>query len=308
MNIFNSDCDNNFDVFINCCQSLESGGVQQILLVKAAYQRTLVVNLGANPTQQQVEQALTAGITAGSVVMLPQGYGNYNGGAPVEGPGRNGTGVSLVGRNHEITFNVDFDKDNETFVNAISKVTNYYVWFCSGGRMYNPGKMASMIATMPIEEALTSVVRQVFSIKWNSLDLPISYPKPGDEFFACPGTFETPPFLMEVISFGNSGDTFTISKAAFITPTTLTCSANVYQNQYDIGGTSVYTIELKSLNAYMNETGSPTFTGTSPNRVATTFLTVDNDIPEGLYAIVFEVKGTFPNHTEIRSLYLNIVP
>ena len=101
--------------------------------------------------------------------------GTYSKPAATEIPGKGKQDVRVVGRKHELVFNVSSIKGNDNYWNTLNRSTNYTVAFVVGSNydlLFYVNKTVSIDAAPVVSDSIDSEVDWEVSVKWSDANVP----------------------------------------------------------------------------------------------------------------------------------------
>ena len=158
------------------CKPIELGGVRSVGFIDA--DATF-----ANPSDP-VEWA--AKLLAGTIKLIPETSGTFDGGTPQEGAGFGDSPTSLDGYDYSLEF---FDPNfvgNCDFYDNMKNARNAFkVIWRTETQVYLSDRSVIVLPKFPIANDVKSRVLWQVIVKWSSKNLPCSYTSPGAATFRC---------------------------------------------------------------------------------------------------------------------------
>lgn len=154
----------------NPCSDKELGRVRGLFLFSSAFKIDEFKEALKATTADEAAKAATIleeGITSGTLHLIPETSGSYNGGEPEYGDGYGDESQRLRNRNHEITFKDPSYAENEEFWSEVEK-SHWYVGWRTDKLIHIGDKPASVVTTDPIEDSIESDVTWNGTISWKS--------------------------------------------------------------------------------------------------------------------------------------------
>lgn len=152
------------------CVAKELGGVRTVLFIESNF-------VFVNPSSAS---EWNNGILARNIIIIPETYGTFDGGAPQESQGFGDNPTSLDGYDYTINF---FDPNfigNCDFYNTIKNDRNgFNVAWRTGSQIWLSDKTVTIIPKSPVAVDVKSKVLWDVMVKWTSSELPCSYTAPA---------------------------------------------------------------------------------------------------------------------------------
>ena len=109
--------------------------------------------------------------------------GEYAGGSPVEQEGFGTETTRVTGADHEITFEVEWLKDNVTFWNNLNKRKNYkFAFKTASDQLHFVNKPVTVYAKQNVPRDIKAAAFWQVSVKWQDIDNPKIYDAPEGIF------------------------------------------------------------------------------------------------------------------------------
>lgn len=118
--------------------------------------------------------------TPRNIILIPEVYGTFDGGTPLESQGFGDNPTSLDGYDFTVQF---FDPNfigNCDFYDTLKNDRNgYKFFFRTGSQVWLSDKTVTVIPKSPVAQDIKSKVLWDVTVKWTSANLPCSYPSPA---------------------------------------------------------------------------------------------------------------------------------
>lgn len=160
--------------YCNSCDVAELGRVRSVAFIKKTF-------AFVDPTSA-VEWR--AGVASGSIIVIPEVLGSFNGGDPIEGTGYGDRPSRLTGYNFELPYKDPNYPQNADFYNSIKFARNWKVAFRTQNFTHISNSTVSIIPKNPITEDITSEVVWDVLVKFSQADIPTPVSTP-ETIFEC---------------------------------------------------------------------------------------------------------------------------
>lgn len=160
------------DHYCDGCPVIEQGGIRSVAFIKEGFDFTDPTN----PTQWQ------AGIASKDIIIIPNVFGDFDGGSPVEAQGYGDQATRLTGFNFQLTYNDPDYKNNADFYNAIKRSTVYRIAYRTQTLTHISENNVTVIPKNAVATELTSALGWNVLVKWSEGDLPVPYDTPAGIF------------------------------------------------------------------------------------------------------------------------------
>lgn len=152
------------------CDAIELAGVRSVALIDDGFTFT-------NPeSATEWEQ----GVADGSIFIIPNTNGTFDGGAPQEGQGFGDNPTSLDGYDYTLNYMDPNFTGNWDFYNNIKNVRNgYKVAFRTGTRVVMSDTTCTILPKNPVVADVKARVNWDVTVKWTSQNLPRDYESPS---------------------------------------------------------------------------------------------------------------------------------
>lgn len=154
--------------------SRELGRVRGVILFDDAFaihQLHAYLQSGTTSDAREVVSMIDAGIDAGTVHIINQTTGSYNGGEPVTADGFQDGEKRLLRYNHDLEFEDPTYEENRDFWMGIQKSMRYVAWRTET-LLHFSDKPANIVVTAPVDQSLNSAVTWHVKASWQSKELP----------------------------------------------------------------------------------------------------------------------------------------
>lgn len=159
-----------------CGDQIELGGIRHSSFVREDHVWT-------NPTLLAEWQA---GISAGTIIMVPKIKGSCNGGEPKIVPGYGDQKEMVLGYDYTATIKDGAYKQNRDFWNTIRKSKRWKWAYFTDTLVHLTDQVVTVKPKSPVEEGLDSIVEWMADIVWFQKELIESHDASGlDEVLAC---------------------------------------------------------------------------------------------------------------------------
>lgn len=141
-------CDNEVPQHVcDPCAETEKGRLRAVAYIN----KSVVATIQAAPSDTAAWQA---GIQAGTIRVIPEVLGSWNGGDPVTGTGYGDSKDKTTGRNCEANFKDPNYADNCSFYSELEKSRNWHLAFKSETMIHISAKPVTVFAKNPLTENL----------------------------------------------------------------------------------------------------------------------------------------------------------
>ena len=157
----------------NNCDDVEMGRIRGVAYVPIHYVFT-------DPTNAAEWQTLIAN---GTVVVVPDTNGSYDGGKVKEGPGFGGNINTFLGFDHSAKFkDPNLSSGNIAFYDKLCTTRGYKLYFATEKSGWFADQPCAFMPSVPVQDAIDSQITFEIEAKWVSRNLPNMYTLPAGIF------------------------------------------------------------------------------------------------------------------------------
>lgn len=149
----------------NCCLDIESGGIREIVFLRA-------IDSVTNPLLLADWQAAEL---AGDTRKFSKVQGSKAVSEATEAPGFGRDSFMITGRDHTLSAKVMFDPTNRDFFNNLNKDSSWYVAYTTETNVFISQAPVSVNADHEIQEDKNTIVTHNMTLKWKTSELDKSY-------------------------------------------------------------------------------------------------------------------------------------
>lgn len=162
------------DHFCDPCAPAEHGRIRSVAFVKKDFEF-----IDPSNTQEWID-----GINDGSIIIIAETNGSFDGGTPKEAAGYGDTTSTYLGSDFVLKYKDPNYKENCLFYNEMNRSRNYKVAYRTENFVHISDKTAYINAKPAVADDLTSTVVWDVDVKWSSANVPCPYNTP-DGVFTC---------------------------------------------------------------------------------------------------------------------------